>query len=103
VIPPDSIDRFKIRQYVQSVADDETEDLIGIIEEFIAPDGQCTRHFVEGCKVVIWFPLSVSDNRQYKLTGVNHFTSYVRQQLRLNEGCLIFKVDDIESFNQEDL
>lgn len=96
---------LKIGKYGQVVCtDDEWEDLIGIVENFYdAENNKCS--IDEAVFIELYFPLDHKDQKQFRLTDVNEFTSYVRGQLRSrdNEEGKIFPIESVEAFDENNL
>lgn len=106
VIPPEApLQPGFLRKDYICVVDtcDEFEDLIGIVEEFLLPNGECGPRWVPGSRVIVYFPYTISEIRQTKLRGVNTFTSFVRMQLHRDEGRVIFDTQKLEYFDPENL
>lgn len=96
--------QLKRNDYVAVIdTSDEWEDLIGKIEEFMAPDGSLHQEFQPGFRVVVFFPINRDDIRSARLVGVNRFTSFVRQHLRTYEGKQVFDIIKVEWFDPNDL
>lgn len=95
---------LKVGDYVQIVdTDDESEDLIGVIDEIFDDDGNSVKSTKFGRDVAVFIPLSRKDQEQHNLLSVNEIGSYVRQELRLNEGLLKVRSENLEWFDPDEL
>jgi len=95
---------FHRRDHVRVVfTDDEWESMIGVIEEFMYNDGTTSSKYLSGCEIIVYFPTDKDEMRSCKLTGVNIFTSFVKQHLRIFDGLKNFEPQFLEIVDISDL
>lgn len=99
-----TVAKFKNGDYVSVInTRDEWEDLIGIVEEFMDPEGVIKNDYEEGDRIVVFFPFTCDDIKEAKLEGLNYFNSFVKAHLRKHEGKQVFEPKNLESFDKEEL
>ena len=92
------------QDYVQVLdTSDEWEDLIGIVEALYDAQGVPCRSGSRVMTAEVRFPLSPTSQYATRLVGVNFFTDYVRNQLRLNNEVSIIPVKNLEVIDKDDL
>ena len=95
---------LKQRDYAAIIdTNDEFEDLIGIVDEVFNDEGESVKDTNSGSKVALRIPLTREEQKTFNLYGTNEITRYARQQIILNNGCLLVDIKNLESFNPEDL
>ena len=100
----DEAPKFKRRNYVAVVdTNDEWEDLIGKIDEFMDANGTLVPEWSEGCRAVVFFPTLREDIAAADLVSVNQFTSFVREHLKRHQNQQVFEITNLELVNPDDL
>ena len=103
---PQPLDRTYLKQkdYAAIVeTNDEFEDLIGIVDEIYDSKGDICKDTRTGTRVALRIPLTREEQKLTRLYGVNDITRYARQQVQLNDGCLLINTSNLEIVNPEDL
>lgn len=82
---------------------DEWEGLVGIVEELFDINKQPCADSQEACFATVRFPLRHDGQKAVRLYGVNHFTDYVRKQLKAQEELEIFSLTVLEWLDPDEL
>lgn len=93
---------LRVGIYVRVVSnDDEWEDLIGIVDEFLDCNLEEIDSFVEDCLCLVYFPVSRSSQERCNLAGVNDYPGTVIAELKRSEFRKVFDIKALEEVNPE--
>ena len=95
---------FRVGNYVRIIDTcDEWQDLIGVVEEFMGPDGNLHPRLQKDDRIVVLFPTDKKEIRSLRLTGVNLFSRFVLFHLKQYEGKQHFDLSSVEMLDPDEL